>query len=112
MPWAITITADDQIWIRGSSPHWWRRNGAYPEFKDQIFLRFTTDGKLRKVWSIPLGDIGDGKDNPDVTRLNPGEAVGVHCIAPDRAGNLFAGEIYGERVQKFTAVTARPAESE
>ena len=27
MPWGLSITDDDQIWVCGSSPHWWYRNG-------------------------------------------------------------------------------------
>ena len=110
MPWGLSITANDEIWVCGSSPHWWYRHGAYPEYKDQIFMRFSTDGHLRQMWQIPLGDIGDDKNNPDVSRLKPGEAVGVHCIATDSAGNLYVGEIYSERAQKFSPVTERPTE--
>lgn len=107
MPWAITITSRDEIWVCGSSPHWWKRNGAYPEFKDQLFMRFSTDGRVRQIWSIPLGNIGPDKDNPDTSKLKPGEAVGVHCIAPNSKGDLFVGDIYGERIQRFTAMTER-----
>ncbi len=107
MPWGISIAADDSIWICGSSPHWWLRNDAYPEYKDQLFMRFSTDGRVQQVWSIPLGDIGDDKNNPDTSRLKPGEAVGIHCIAQDSKGNLYVGDIYGERAQKFVPVTKR-----
>ncbi len=75
-------------------------------------MRFNTDGRVQQVWSIPLGDIGENKDKPDVSRLKPGEAVGVHCIAQDSQGNLYVGDIYGERAQKFVPVTQRaPAKS-
>lgn len=108
MPWGISINAKDEIWVCGSSPHWWKRDGKYPEYKDQIFMRFSTDGRVQQVWQIPLGDIGEDKNHPDVSHLKPGEAVGVHCIAQDSKGNLFVGEIYSERAQKFTAITKRP----
>jgi len=107
MPWGLSITASDDVWVCGSSPHWWLRDGKYPEFKDQVFMRFSTDGRVRQVWQIPLGDIGDDKNNPDTSGLKPGEAVGVHCIATDSAGNLYVGEIYSERAQKFIPVTKR-----
>lgn len=108
MPWGISINAKDEIWVCGSSPHWWKRNGTYPEYKDQVFMRFSTDGRVQQIWQIPLGDIGEDKNNPDVSRLQPGEAVGVHCIAEDSKGNLFVGDIYGERAQQFIPITARP----
>ncbi|MFV2065543.1 MAG: hypothetical protein ACC645_01085, partial [Pirellulales bacterium] len=110
MPWGIEINARDEVWVCGSTPHWWMRAGAYPEYKDQIFMRFSTDGHVRQVWSIPLGDIGADKDHPDVSRLKPGEAVGVHCITQDSRGNLYVGEIYSERAQKFIPITKRPEE--
>jgi len=112
MPWGLSITPDNELWVCGSSPHWWLRNGAYPEYKDQVFMRFSTDGRLLQMWQIPLGDIGDDKDHPDVTGLKPGEAVGVHCIATDSKGNLYVGEIYSERAQKFVPITVRPLEDE
>ena len=108
MPWGMSITDDDVIWVCGSSPHWWLRNGEYPEYKDQLFMRFKSNGHVQQVWSIPLGDIGTNKDKPDVSRLKPGEAVGVHCIAQDSKGNLYVGDIYGERAQKFVPITTRP----
>jgi DNA-binding beta-propeller fold protein YncE len=108
MPWGISINAKDEIWVCGSSPHWWKRNGKYPEYKDQVFMRFSTDGRVQQVWQVPLGDIGEDKNNPDVSRLKPGETVGVHCIAQDSKGNLFVGDIYGERAQKFIPITKRP----
>lgn len=111
MPWGLSITAEGDLWVCGSSPHWWLRNGEYPEYKDQVFMRFSTDGRVQQVWQIPLGDIGDDKNNPDVSRLKPGEAVGVHCIAADSQGNLYVGEIYSERAQKFVPVTERAEES-
>jgi DNA-binding beta-propeller fold protein YncE len=110
MPWGLSITADNEIWVCGSSPHWWLRNKVYPEYKDQVFMRFTTDGRLQQMWQIPLGDIGSDKNNPDVSRLKPGEAVGVHCIAMDSSDNLYVGEIYSERAQKFIPITQRPGE--
>jgi len=108
MPWGLSITPDDQLWVCGSSPHWWVRNGKAPEYKDQLLMRFSTSGRLRQLWSIPLGDIGPDKNKPDVSRLQPGETVGVHCIAQDSQGNLYIGDIYGERAQKLVPVTKRP----
>ena len=46
MPWGISINDKDEIWVCGSSPHWWYRHGEYPEYKDQVFMRFSTDGRV------------------------------------------------------------------
>jgi hypothetical protein len=103
MPWGLSVTKNDDLWVCGSSPHWWYRNGQYPEIKDQAFMRFSRDGKLRQVWTIPLGVKGKTK---------PGDGIGVHCIAEDSKGNLYVGDIYGERAQKFVPVKSRPKEKE
>lgn len=110
MPWGLSINERDEIWTCGSSPHWWKRHGKYPEYKDQLLMLFSPDGRVRRHWTIPLGDIGDDKNNPDTSRLKPGEAVGVHCIAQDSKGNLYVGDIYGERAQKFVPVMSRDAD--
>ena len=96
MPWGLSINAKDEIWVCGSSPHWWTRHGKSPEYKDQLFVRFSTDGRVRQLWTIPLGEKGSAI---------PGEARGVHCIAQDSQGNLYVGDIYSERAQKFVPVT-------
>ena len=99
MPWGMSITKSDDVWVCGSSPHWWYRDGKYCEFKDQLLMRFSTDGRVRQVWSLPLGD----PKNP-----KPGETVGVHAIVQDSKGNLYLGDAYGNRAQKLVPVTARP----
>lgn len=107
MPWGLSITSEDDLWVCGSSPHWWLRNGKYPEYKDQLFVRFSPDGRVQQIWTIPLGDIGPDKEKPDFSRLKPGEAVGVHCIGQDSKGNLYVGDIYGARAQKFVPIQDR-----
>jgi len=107
MPWGLSLTRHGELWVCGSSPHWWFRHGKYPEYKDQILMRFTTDGRVRQVWTLPLGDIGPDKDHPDTSKLKPGETVGAHCIAQDSKGNVYVGDIYGERAQKFVPVSKR-----
>lgn len=107
MPWGLSVTKDDQLWVCGSSPHWWFRHGKYPEYKDQILMRFTTDGRITQSWVLPLGDIGTNKDVPDTSKLKPGETVGAHCIAQDSKGNVYVGDIYGERAQKFVPISKR-----
>jgi hypothetical protein len=42
--------------------------------------------------------------------VRPGETRGVHCIAQDSKGNLYVGDIYGERAQKLVPTTVnKPA---
>jgi hypothetical protein len=101
MPWGISVTADDEIWICGSSPHWWFRHGVYPEYKDQLFMRFALTGRPLQTWALRLGDIGTDKDHPDTSRLQPGETVGAHCIATDSKKNVYIGDIYGERATEI-----------
>jgi sugar lactone lactonase YvrE len=101
MPWGLFITAEDELWVCGSSPHWWMKDAAYIEFKDQIFMRFSTDGRVRQLFTLPLGAEGN---------VQPGETRGVHCMVVDSKGNVYLGDIYGERAQKFVLVTRRPEE--
>lgn len=92
MPWGLWITAGDEIWVCGSSPQAWYRDGSYPPPKDAIFMRFSTDGKARQLWSVPVSPDGQEK---------PGECNWLHAVAVDSQGNLYAGDINGKRIQKF-----------
>jgi hypothetical protein len=95
MPWGLWITAKDEIWVCGSSPQSWYKDGAYPPPKDHIFMRFSPDGKARQLWTVPVGQ--DGKEKP-------GECNWLHAVAVDSQGNLYAGDIMGKRIQKFVRV--------
>lgn len=92
MPWGLSLRADGDLWTCGSSPHWWYREGKYLEFKDQMFMRLSADGRVRQVWAVPLGD----PKNP-----RPGETIGAHSIAEDSQGNLYVAEVYSRRAEKF-----------
>jgi len=97
VPWGLSITPKDEIWACGSSPTL-ERNGqgmAGIPPADQVFMRFSTAGRLLELWCPKLGLEGQEK---------PGETDWVHAIAMDSKGNLYAGDIKGKRVQKFTAV--------
>lgn len=98
MPWGLSVTKNDEIWVCGSSPHWWKRHDKYQEYKDQMFVRFSTDGRVRQLWTLPMGEVGNTK---------PGETVGAHCIVKDSKSNIYIGDIYGERAQKFIPITSR-----
>ncbi len=93
-PWGFWITAGDDIWVCGSSPMGWRPEdevlGCPP--KDQLFMRLDRTGKLCQLWTVPKGN---GPGSP------AGELDWVHCLAVDSEGSIYAGDIKGERIQKF-----------
>ncbi|MBI4578060.1 MAG: hypothetical protein HY718_00065 [Planctomycetes bacterium] len=93
-PWGMCITPQDDIWIVGSSPMRWEPGqeqlGGPP--KDQVFMRFDTQGKLRQLWTVPICP---------ADRPQPGHCNMVHSIAVDSRGSLYVGDIAGRRAQKF-----------
>ena len=56
MPWGMSITENDDVWVCGSSPHWWYRHGKYPEIKDQPVL---ADGQVRFCGEAVLALVGE-----------------------------------------------------
>jgi len=105
-PWAIWITPNDEIYVCGSSPsQWWEvpEKGFYGVFmngippKDQIVIKFDTDGRVKQLWAFPMGE-GLG--------TKPGQLKWVHGIAVDAKGDLYLGDILGKRAQKFMRIEA------
>jgi hypothetical protein len=98
VPWGFHMTKNDELWVCGSSPMQWRKDdstlGCPP--KDQIFMKFNTQGKLLHLFTLPKGL--DGLERP-------GEVNWVHCIAFDSKNNMYLGDIIGKRAQKFTLTT-------
>jgi hypothetical protein len=98
VPWGFWITDKDEIWVCGSSPMPWpqRSENAHMPLgcppKDQLVMKFNTDGRLLELHTFPKGHDGQEK---------PGELNWVHGIAVDAAGNLFLGDINGKRLQKL-----------
>jgi hypothetical protein len=92
VPWGLWITDKDEIWACGSSPMIWSGAllGCPP--KDQLVMKFNTEGKVLELHMFPKGNDGQEK---------PGELNWVHGIAVDGQGNLFLGDITGKRLQKF-----------
>ena len=94
-PWAIWITPQDEVYVCGSSPSQWREtpargvqmNGIPP--KDQIVVKFDTDGRVGQIWAFPQGTTAAG------------EISWVHGMAVSANGDLYLGDIQGRRVQKF-----------
>lgn len=94
VPWGLWISKRDEIWVCGSSPMPW---GQPPELlgcppKDQMFVKFSPEGKVLQLWTVPKGE--DGKEKP-------GELNWLHAIALDSQENIYAVEIKGQRLQKF-----------
>jgi DNA-binding beta-propeller fold protein YncE len=114
IPWGITVTDTDEIWICGSSPAPWRNKDTYLGLppKDQVLMKFDTGGKLLQLWTLPMPTAAaqspPGLDwisdlptasVPHDTR--PGLLNWVHAITLDSQGNICLGDIMGKRVQKF-----------
>lgn len=94
VPWGFCVTKDDAIWVCGSSPMPSDGKGVpcCPP-RDQIFMKFDSQGRVLQLWTIPKG--ADGQEKP-------GELNWVHAMALDSHGNIYAGDIRGQRAQKFT----------
>jgi len=93
VPWGLWLSAEDEIWVCGSSPMPPPKKGmrGVPP-KDQVVMKFTPSGKLLARWTLPKGR--DGKEQP-------GEVNWLHAVALDSKGNLYVGDIRGRRAQKF-----------
>ncbi len=93
VPWGIWITKSDEIYVCGSSPMRWAsqgRLGTPP--KDQILLKFSSSGRVLEHWTFPLGELG---------KEQPGELNWVHAVAVDSRGQVYLGDIKGQRVQRM-----------
>ncbi len=93
VPWHITISEHDEIYVCGSAPMRWTKVplpgltlGVPP--KDQLIMVFTPDGRVTRLATFPKGQ-------------GSGELDWVHSLAVDRQGNLYLGDIRGQRAQKF-----------
>jgi hypothetical protein len=98
VPWGFWMDKNDDVWVCGSSPMVWTRDPKYPKAplgcppKDQLFMRFNSAGKMLQLWTQPKAEDG---------REKPGELNWVHGIALDSKGNVYLGDIIGQRIQKF-----------
>ena len=94
IPYELWVTPADEIWICGSSPMQWMPNQIYLGVppKDQLVMKFNTEGKLLLLWTFPKGE-GDDEQ--------PGALNGIHGVAVDSKENLYIGDILGQKAQKF-----------
>jgi hypothetical protein len=94
-PWGLYTTGNDEIWVCGSSAVMKGKPGEWAVLPppDQVVMKLNLKGEillrapLRKT-TLPPGQ--------------PGEVDWVHGIAIDSKGNLYLGDIQGQRAQKFT----------
>lgn len=98
VPWSLWITDRDEVFACGSSPMRWAGKLPLPGFvlgvppKDQVVMRFRTDGRAEALWTFPMGQ---GTD------CAPGELDWVHAVAVDSRGDVYLGDIQGCRAQRF-----------
>jgi sugar lactone lactonase YvrE len=95
VPWHVWITPADEVYACGSSPMRWPSKLPIPGVmvgippKDQVLLKLTPQGRVVGIWTFPMG------------HEHPGELDWLHALAVDTKGNLYAGDIKGQRAQKF-----------
>ncbi len=96
-PWTVRVTAKDEVYICGASPSQWRvedvQLGIPP--KDQIVMKFDTTGRVIAWWRFPQGP------HEPHGGAKPGELSWVHGMDIDKDGNLYLGDIMGQRAQRF-----------
>lgn len=101
VPWGLWITDRDEVYACGSSPMRWPGKLPIPGMvlgvppKDQLVMRFDPEGRLRRLWTFPM---------PDGEETHPGELDWVHTVAVDSQGDLYLGDIQGQRAQRFTSL--------
>ena len=100
VPWTVRVTAKDEVYVAGTAPAHWRDNELQLTIppKDQLIMKFNTKGQLLHWWSFRVGK---------GTKSKPGELAWVHGLAIDRKGNLYLGDIMGQRAQKFRVVRGK-----
>ncbi len=96
-PWTVRITSNDEVFVAGTSPTQWRDDDVQAGIppKDQIVMKFDTSGRVLAWWRFP-----QGPDEADAG-VQAGELSWVHGLDIDANGNLYLGDIMGQRVQRF-----------
>ena len=104
-PWNIFITKNDEVWVCGSSPTLWQdlpaaqqQNGLSTPPKDQIVVKFDTEGRVKQLVVIPKGENGKEK---------PGDLNWVHGMAVAGDGTIYFADVQGKRAQKFVRIGAK-----
>jgi len=94
-PWGLYLTNKDELWVCGSSPVTGAKPGEWAVLPplDQVVMKLNLKGET--LLRVPLHKTASPPGQP-------GEVDWVHGIAVDSNGNLYLGDIQGQRVQKFT----------
>lgn len=99
-PWYIVITKNDEIYVCGSSPTRWSEVPTAQAMlatppKDQVLLKFDTEGRIKLLAVFPKGENGKEK---------PGDLNWVHTMDVASDGTIYFGDVQGRRAQKFVPV--------
>ncbi len=70
--------------------------------KDQLVMKFDTEGRLKQLWMFPKGENGNEKQ---------GDLNWVHGIAVAADGTLYLADVQGTRTQKFVPIGAHAKHS-
>ncbi len=112
MPWALHVTAKDEIWAAGTVAH--DRANVLRNVNDtpsQVIARFDTTGRIRQMQAFYVGvpnqaQYATGKRDlviPGADR--PGDQNVLHGMAFDSKNNLYLAQTYGlQLVQKYVPV--------
>ena len=93
-PWGLCITKKNELWVCGSSVVKDEEGKCLvlpPQ--DQILMKLDLTGKVLLRIPLKMTKVPPGKS---------GELNWVHAIAFDSQGNLYLGDIQGQRAQKFS----------
>ncbi|HPA18211.1 MAG TPA: peptidyl-alpha-hydroxyglycine alpha-amidating lyase family protein [Verrucomicrobiae bacterium] len=94
MPWGLTMTRQDEIWVCGSSRVRQPDGSGWVVSPppDQLLMKLDSAGKVLLRAAL---------NKPAVPPAKPGEVDWVHAVALDSKGNIYLGDIEGKRVQRF-----------
>ncbi len=124
-PWGLSMTKNDELWVCGSSAV--KKDASMSTAQkgpvespssewavlpppDQIVMKLSLEGQVllrvplvKTPVAQPPSAVEGGGTPPKggVPQGKPGELDWVHGIAVDVQGNLYLGDIQGQRAQKF-----------
>jgi streptogramin lyase len=112
MPWAIHVTAKDEIWVAGSIAHD-RANvrRSADDLTSQVIARFDTTGRIHQMQAFYVGVQGQARYATGNREMvipssdRPGDMNTLHGMAFDSKNNLYLATTFGmQLVQKFVPV--------